>query len=392
MAGEKRFCTKCGKTMAEIEFYTSKNIEKYPPDGKLNICKKCLTMHVDNWDPETYKWILEEIDVPYIKHEWDALLEKYAKEDPKKLTGLTILGRYLAKMKLKQWNKYSWADTERLNEEKLQEQVKAMKARGLSGDEIDKALAADNVPKRPEGMIEEAEPPQFYDPSEEEDDFSDKLTEDDKIRLRLKWGRGYRPEEWVRLEQLYNDMMGSYDIQGAGTKDTLIMICKTSLKSNQLLDAGDVDGAQKMIKMYDSLMKSAKLTAAQNKVESNEFVDSIGEIVAVCEKEGFIPRYYTDGPMDKVDKVLQDLQHYTSTLIMEESNLGNMLDASLRAIEEDREKESKVNLEDGEEEENDDELFDYEGTKMLEDEDYVEFNEMIEEEKEREKELLEEEE
>nr|DAG20840.1 MAG TPA: hypothetical protein [Caudoviricetes sp.] len=50
--------------------------------------------------------------------------------------------------------------------------------------------------------------------------------------LRLKWGRGYRPEEWVRLEQLYNDMMASYDIQGAGMKDTLIMICKTSLKSN----------------------------------------------------------------------------------------------------------------------------------------------------------------
>ena len=71
-------------------FYTSKNIEKYPPDGKMDICKKCLTMHVDNWDPETYKWILQEIDVPYIKEEWDVLLEKYGK-DPKKVTGLTIM-------------------------------------------------------------------------------------------------------------------------------------------------------------------------------------------------------------------------------------------------------------------------------------------------------------
>ena len=112
--------------------------------------------------------------------------------------------------------------------------------------------------------------------------------------LRLKWGRGYRPEEWVRLEQLYNDMMASYDIQGAGMKDTLILICKTSLKSNQLLDCGDVDGAQKMIKMYDSLMKSAKLTAAQNKAESGEFVDSICYLVIICDLEVFKTNYYTD--------------------------------------------------------------------------------------------------
>jgi hypothetical protein len=52
------YCEVCGKTMDEKEFYTSRNLEKYPDGGKLNQCKKCITMHVDNWDPETYKWIL----------------------------------------------------------------------------------------------------------------------------------------------------------------------------------------------------------------------------------------------------------------------------------------------------------------------------------------------
>jgi hypothetical protein len=37
--------------------------------------------------------------------------------------------------------------------------------------------------------------------------------------------------------------MESYDIQSAGHIDTLKMICKTSLKANQLLDMGDVDAA-----------------------------------------------------------------------------------------------------------------------------------------------------
>ena len=40
-----------------------------------------------------------------------------------------------------------------------------------------------------------------------------------------------------------------------------------------------------MSKVYDNLMKSGKFTAAQNKAESGEFVDSIGELVALCEKE-----------------------------------------------------------------------------------------------------------
>ncbi len=38
---------------------------------------------------------------------------------------------------------------------------------------------------------------------------------------------------------------------------------------------GDVDGAQKMVKMYDMLMKSGKFTAAQNKAEKGEYVDSV---------------------------------------------------------------------------------------------------------------------
>jgi hypothetical protein len=92
-------------------------------------------MHVDNWDPETYKWILEEVDVPYIKEEWDSLLEKYGK-DPTKVSGVTILGRYLSKMKLRQWNRYTWADSEKIEEESRQRTIEAMKASGLRDEEV----------------------------------------------------------------------------------------------------------------------------------------------------------------------------------------------------------------------------------------------------------------
>lgn len=372
--------------MDDTQFYTSKNIEKYPPDGKMDVCKKCLTMHVDNWNPETYKWILQEINVPYIKEEWNGLLERYGK-DPKKVTGLTIIGRYLSKMKLKQWNKYTWADTEALEKDSTEKKVLNMKAQGFTEDEIQEQLAIDRTPPKPKGLEDVQAPvgtPEYQDPEEEEDDFSDQLTEEDKLMLRLKWGRGYSWEERVRMEQLYKDMMSSYDIQGAGHKDTLIMVCKTSLKANQLIDAGDIDGFQKMQKAYDSLMKSGKFTAAQNKGESGEFVDSIGELVALCEKEGFIPRYYTDGPQDKVDRTLQDLQQYTHTLVTEEMNLGNMIEASLREIVKDKEREANIDVEDSDE---DEDLFNYEHPELTE-EDYQEYEDMKESERDKDEEML----
>ena len=374
------YCEKCGRTMDDNQFYTSKNIEKYPPDGKMRQCKKCMTMFVDNWDPKTYLWILEEVDVPYIKDEWDRLLEKYGSgADAKKITGMTILGKYLSKMKLKQFCTYHWADTERLEAEATQKKILLMQQQGFTGEEIDEQLATDHTPARPAG----APAPQSQDTSsvgslEIPDDDSaimDSLTEEDKLYLRLKWGAGYRADQWVHMEQLYNDMMNSYDIQGAGQKDTLIMICKASLRANESIDVGDIEGFQKASKVYDSLMKSAKLTAAQNKENSNDVVDSIGELVALCERDGFIPRYHVDEPMDKVDRVLQDMQKYTRDLVVEELGLGNLIENSIKMME--REQASiqaaAENAEDIEEREEED-LFDYNNA-PLEDQDFIDFQE-----------------
>ena len=135
-------------------------------------------------------------------------------------------------------------------------------------------------------------------------------------------------------------MMNSYDVQGAGHIDTLKLICKTSLKANQLIDIGDIEGFQKMSKVYNDLMKSGKFTAQQNKAENGEYVDSISELVSLCEKDGFIPRYYTDGPQDKVDRTLQDLQSYTRSLVTEEMNLGNLIEKAIKEIQVEKEKEA----------------------------------------------------
>ena len=384
------FCKKCNRTMRGTEFYTSNNLEKFPNDGKLDQCKKCVTMHVDNYNPDTYLWIIQDIDVPWVPDEWNKLLAKYG-QDKSKLTGMTILGRYLSKMKLKQYKDYRWKDTEHLREVANSKIETTMKQSGYSAAEIAEVIEKATF-KIPDGELVEPPHPEpqqpfqvenYFQPEEEEIDDLD-LTDDDKIYLRLKWGKAYKPEEWVRLEQLYNEMMESYDIQSAGHIDTLKLLCKTSLKANQLIDIGDVEGFQKMSKVYDQLMKSGKFTAAQNKAEQGEFVDSISELVTLCEKEGFIPRYYTDGPMDRVDETLEDMKHYTHSLVTEEMNLGNLIENAVKQMAREEAKPS--------EEDSDDEEITLESlTKEvvpLTDEDYEEYNDFLEDQIEEDNKLL----
>ncbi len=386
-----RYCQKCNRTKDESNFYGSNNLEKYP-EGKLNLCKECLTMHVDNWNPDTYLWILEECDVPYVAEEWNKLLASYAK-DKTSVTGMTIIGRYLSKMKLKQFKDYRWKDSGFLQEVANNKMENAMKAQGYDAQEIAEAIAKATIPL-PEQPIPDdenyldnhgykTEVPNYFDQlngiKEEDTTFDDSLTDEDKLYLRMKWGKTYRPEEWVQLEKLYTDMVESYDIQSAGHIDTLKMVCKTSLKANQLLDMGDVEGAQKMVKMYDMLMKSGKFTAAQNKAEKGEFVDSFSELFAICEKDGFVPRYYTDGPQDKVDRTIQDLQKYTRSLVTEEMNLGNLIEQAVKQIQADKEKEAMRDAEAADDDEAfEAELFD-EDQKYLEDEDFLQLRQMVEE-------------
>jgi len=56
------------------------------------------------------------MDVPYAPWEWDNLRAKAYAKNPKKLNDTTVFGKYLSMMKLNQWKKYTWADTEKVQE------------------------------------------------------------------------------------------------------------------------------------------------------------------------------------------------------------------------------------------------------------------------------------
>ena len=51
-------CQKCGRIQKIDNFYTNKD------GSKTDLCKQCLTMHIENFNPETILWLLEKMDIP----------------------------------------------------------------------------------------------------------------------------------------------------------------------------------------------------------------------------------------------------------------------------------------------------------------------------------------
>lgn len=401
-----QYCQKCHKTMNDTQFYTYKN------GDKTEMCKNCLTLHVNNFEPDTFLWLLEKMDVPYIPSEWNVLRDRDYAKDPNKIGGAAVFGKYLAKMKLKQWNKYGWADSEVLQAEekqKAEEHAESVKAQEewateqFQNGEISEAeyktltsslkqeldytqgkiqreyagagIGYNGAPAGPNAIFSEANymrPEDMPHPSEE-------LTEDDKMYLVMKWGRLYSADEWVELERMYKEMENSFDIQDADTINALVLICKLNLKANQALDQGDYDGFAKLSRSLESMRKSAKFTAAQKKEEKADAVDCVGELVSMCEREGFIPRYATDIPQDKVDVTLRDMNEYVQKLVTQDLGFGQQIEDALKKIQlqkEMQEKESEL----------------WAGEDTLSDEDYQAYFEEVEAQKERDLDTIESEE
>ena len=387
----KYHCDKCNKELEEVNFY------KYRDGSYVELCKKCLTMHVDAFDPSTFTWLLQKLDVPYIPQEWNTVIEnKMAKKPDKPLSHSAVFGSYLSKTKLKQWKDFYWADNEKIQEMYFQQsaqasaekaeldamyqeqfeagqiseaQYKTLTSPKMRNEQMMNMLAAQGPYLGENNLYDET---QFIDDSQLPDPAA-ALTQEDKVYLAMKWGKLYKPNEWVELEKDYAKMKESFDIQDADSENTLILLCKTNLKANQAIDCGDIEGFQKLSKVSESLRKSAKFTAAQNKEQKGDFVDSVGQLIAICERDGFIPRFATDIPQDKVDMTLRDMNEYVRKLVTQDLGFGQQIEDSLKKImlQNEMNKEAEAR-----QEEEGDEYDPYAPTE-LEDEDIVDYYDSI---------------
>lgn len=147
----KLCCKKCGREKQEKEFFKMKTGER------IDTCKECLLMHIQNDKPETFLWILEKFDVPYIEKKWIEIANKMYMKNPGKYGSpahVPSLGTYVRSMNMLQYVDYGYADSDRLNyqDEKEKQELEA-KRQQLADSEQERLL----LEQFKNGEISEAE-------------------------------------------------------------------------------------------------------------------------------------------------------------------------------------------------------------------------------------------
>ena len=340
----KLACVKCGREKAETEFF------KMRDGSRCDMCKPCLTEHIDNQKPETFLWILEKFDVPYIETQWISLCNKrFEKEGPAKFGPSSVIGFYLRNMNMAQYRDYTYADSDKLNFAEEKKREEAAKRRQFNMDE---KYEEDLKQKLENGEISQAEYdtltgtnfeeqalPQYTMPKYQvnEEDILEQLDDEERMYLIAKWGSMYRPSEWMKMEQMYRQYEEAYDLN-VDRQETLKKICKVSLKLDAAIDSNDYQTAKNYNTILDNLRKSAKFTEAQNKEEKEKELDTIGELVALCERDGGIIEQFPinpdEYPQDKIDFTIKDLKAYNYNLVVKEMGLGDLIESYIAKLEE----------------------------------------------------------
>lgn len=358
VATDRLVCSKCGREKAEKEFFKKKT------GDRCDMCKVCLTMHIDNRKTDTFLWILEMFNVPYIEKKWVELSNKIYLKDPAKFGPSSVIGQYLRSMNMAQYKDYNYADSDKLNfaDKKIDQEAAARREQAGVNEEYEQDL----LDRLNNGEISEAEyntltrknveqeqisnsfVPQFVvDFSVDENEIAAQLNQEEIQYLMLKWGGHYRPSEWIAMEEMYNRYAGEFDLN-VDREETLKKMCRTSVKMDQSLDVGDVSAYKAYSAVMKDLRTSGKFTEAQNKEDKVRYLDSIGELVALCEKEGGIIEQYKfdpdEYPQDKADFTLKDLKSYTYNLVTNELGLGDLIESYIKKLEEAEKGEDDLDL------------------------------------------------
>lgn len=171
------------------------------------------------------------------------------------------------------------------------------------------------------------------------------INDDYLDRLRREWGGNYDKEELLYLEDLYNGMLATQNINGALQIDQARKLCKISLEIDTSIRAGlNID---KLMASYDKLVKTADFTPKNVKSENN--FDSFGEVAAWLERRGWVNTYFDNVTKDVVDEVISNLQAFNQRLYVNESGIGEQISERINSLEMAQHLESNYDLDDLEE-------------------------------------------
>lgn len=268
-------CQRCGASLSTDAFAPTRSI--FYADGFLPICCACI----DDWlAEEEYSWqrvdkLCQWADIPFVPAEWVRALES---------NGAQAFGVYAKIFMSSDYNGLDWA--------RYFEAYKELQASGEIEQEIP-------------GLMEKR-----------------------RQELQTRWGHNYDDEALQYLENLYNGLLTTQNVNGSLQVDQAIKICKISYEiDNRIREGSDFD---KLLASYDKLVKTAEFTP-KNVKNINDF-DSVGELVRWLEKKGWRNKFFDGVTRDIVDETIKNIQTFNQRLYTNESGIGEEITRRIEAL------------------------------------------------------------
>ncbi len=249
-------CCGCAENKKESDFYISYN--PLHATKRLPYCKDCIQkMSLDvngNISIENLKKTLKLVDRPFIQELWDVSVE----ENPN-----TPIGTYFKNLGLTQNRYLKWKDSV-----------------------FENTTAKDKI----ENNI---------------------IVNEDLITF---WGRNWEPDEYIRLESFYREMIDINKPETPQDKDYIKKIAKLSVQIDKAIESGNSSSAKSLGDLYSKYMSDARLrTSDMSEADKSGGIRRFCDIFAEVEKDDFIPpwEYYR-----KINGVKQDIVDKTIMFIL----------------------------------------------------------------------------
>lgn len=268
-------CNRCQAPQTPESFAPTKSI--FYADGALPICNSCIESYLEDVD---FDWgevnkLCQYADIPFVPKEWERMRE---------LNGSNAFPKYAEVFAQSEYEDLGWSE--------YFEAFRVLKASGELDDEL----------------------PGIADKKRQQ--------------LQERWGANYDDEALRYLENLYNGLMTTQNVNGALQVDQALKICKMSYEIDcRIREGADFD---KLLSSYDKLVKAAEFTP-KNVKNINDF-DSVGELIKWLEKRGWHNTFYDDVSRDIVDETMQNFQAFNQRLYTNESGIGEQITERLNNL------------------------------------------------------------
>lgn len=262
-----KVCSKCIQKKVVTDYYLASN-EKVNLDGRVSICKVCLSELIDMEKAETLVEAMRMIDRPFLRKTYD---------DSK--THNNPFGEYMRMLATRQNRTLNYLDSE--FEGEFEDMI------ALDSSSLKKSYKAEDVIKF-------------------------KVTP----AMILRWGDGYSEPEIFQLEQFYVDMEGANSVTTPQHREQLKLLCKLNLEQNKSLGLGKVNDFKNLNTQYNKILENSGFRPI-DKLAAGESagIRTFSQVFEEIEKDGFIPKHNVEVTQDIVDKTIMYVGNYTKRLL-----------------------------------------------------------------------------